>query len=166
MATALSVTLNMVLAAEFTNALDLSTPADELSLSLSDSLSNGIAIDQANCIWHDTRSLAATSESLDLSGSLTNAWGTSILFTCIKGILIHNKSIVAGENLAVGGGSNPFINWVANASDIVNIGPDGILLLWNPSAAGYAVTAGTGDILKIDSGAATLSYDIVLIGEV
>ena len=41
-----------------------------------------------------------------------------------------------------------------------------MLLLVAPGAAGYAVTAGTGDILKVaNSGAGTgVTYDIVIVG--
>lgn len=52
---------------------------------------------------------------------------------------------------------------MANATDIVHVGPGGILILTSP-VDGYAVTAATGDILKIDSGAATINYTIVIWG--
>ena len=44
--------------------------------------------------------------------------------------------------------------------------PGGTLLLVAPNAAGYAVTAGTGDLLKVaNSGGSTgVTYDIVIVG--
>lgn len=168
MATSLAVQLALTLSWQQTNAADLSTPRDAAALSLDDELTNGTAIDTADVLWHDRRTLAATtSEDLDLAGSLVSALtGAAVTFAKIKCILIKNRSTTAGYILAVGGASsNQFINWVANSSDIVNVGPNGIFMLWNPSLAGYAVTASTGDLLKINNtGGGSLDYDIVLIG--
>jgi len=163
MATNLSATLNLVLGATFTNALDNTTTKDALSLDLTDTLANGTGTDQANQIWHDRRTLAATSENLDVAGGLTDPFGATVTFTAIKCILIHNRETTAGYDLTIGGGTNALVNWVADSSDKVVIGPNAVFLLWHPGA-GYAVTAGTGDILKIDAGANTVTYDIVLIG--
>jgi hypothetical protein len=47
------------------------------------------------------------------------------------------------------------------------LGPGGIFLFVNPGAAGIAtVTAGTGDILRVDNSGAgtTVTFDIVIIG--
>ncbi len=144
---------------------DLSTPNDTLILNLADALASGTAIDQADLLFHDERTLAATSEELDLAGGLTSSFGATLTFVKIKGILIRNTSETAGDILAVGGAAaNAFANWVGNTSDIVNVGPNGFLLLWNPSLAGYGVTAGTADLLKIDAGANTITYEIMLIG--
>ena len=69
--------------------------------------------------------------------------------------------------LVGGAATNAFINWVGNATDIITVQPNGIFFLMNPTAGGYAVTAATGDILKIaNSGAGTsVTYDIIIIGE-
>ena len=168
MATSLAAQLQLLLNWQQSNNPDLSTIKDIASLSVDDSLANGTAIDQADVLWHDRRTLAAsTSEDLDLAGSLVSALtGAAVTFAKIKCIYIKNRASTAGYILAVGGASsNQFVGWVANASDIVNIGPDGVMLLWNPSLAGYAVTASTGDLLKINNtGGGSLDYDIVLIG--
>jgi hypothetical protein len=71
------------------------------------------------------------------------------------------------NNVLVGGAaSNQFINWVGNSSDIVVVKPGGILFLYTPTDPGYAVTAGTGDLLKIaNSGAGTgVTFDIYIGG--
>lgn len=55
---------------------------------------------------------------------------------------------------------------MANSSDIINIRPGGALILLAPDATGYAVTAGTGDLLRIanSAGSTSVTYDIILIG--
>jgi len=160
----LATTLSFILDALLVDSDDLNSTRGALSHPLSDTLATGTAANQADKMWYDSHSLAATSEDLDLAGSLTDVFGNTVTFVKVKAIIIHNKSTTATENLAVGGAAaNQFINWVANASDIVNVGPDGILFLWSP-IDGYAVTAGTGDLLKIDAGSDTIAYDIIIIG--
>ena len=161
---ALSVNLNAILSWSYTNALDLSTVTDAAQISVSDTLASGTGLDQADQIWHDRRTLAATSENLDLAGSLTNAFGATLTFARIKGILIKNRTATAGFNLTVGGAAANQFPLFSDVSDKLPIGPDGFFFYWDPSAAGKVVTAGTGDQLKIDAGANTVEYDIVLIG--
>lgn len=162
---ALTFNIDLGLRWTYTSPLDLSTPKETPSLDYSDELASGTAIDQANTIWSDTRTLSATSENLDLYGGLTNSFGTTINFTLIKGIFIKNKATTAGYTLLVGGDSNSVPVFSAT-NDIIKIGPDGILLLHNPSLAGYAVTNSTGDKLKVDSGANNITYDVIIWGVV
>jgi len=156
--------LDLTLRGDFQSALDLVTVKAPLSLSKSDELTNGTgAVDTADMVWSDTRTLATTSENLDLAGSLTNAFGATMTFARIKSILIHNKSTTVGQTITVGGAaSNPFLLF-ADSTDKYVIGPNGIFLIWEPSAAAKVVTAATGDILKIES-SASITYDIVIVG--
>lgn len=166
MALALTLNYDLSLSWTYTNALDLSTPEDRKRLNFLDSLASGTGLDQADRIFHDSRSISTgANDDLDLAGGLTDAFGTTLTFVKIKGIFIKNTATTAGEILNVGGGSAHFINWIGAAGDIVKIGPDGLFVLWNPSAAGYAVTATTADILRItNAGAGTIVYQIILVG--
>lgn len=164
MADSLTTELSLNIKAAYTQDLDLQNTLDRLNHTISDSLASGTAAEHADYSFHDTRTLAATSEDLDLAGGISNAFGTALTFVKIRCLMIHNKNTTSGHDLAVGGAAaNQFINWVSAADDEVVIGPNGILFLWNP-ADGYAVTAGTGDLLKIDAGANTVTYDIIVIG--
>ncbi len=163
MATTLACLLKLRGLFNFTDDNDLSDPQDSTSIKWDDTLANGTAINQADVIWHDRRTATAAADDIDLDTSLTDVYGTAADFVKVRGIFIHNRSTVSGEYLSVGGDGNALVNWVGNLSDIVKIGPNGVLLLWSP-IDGYAVTAGTGDILQIDPGADTIEYDIVIIG--
>jgi hypothetical protein len=162
-----SCSLNLSLLTKLTNGLDLSSPVDNLSFSVTDSLTNGDAIDLANMVWHDRRTLgAATTEDIDLAASLTSAFGTTLTFTKIKGLFIKNRSVATDAILSVGGDTNS-VPLFGATNDLIKIGPDGLLAWWNPAAAGIAVTAGTGDIIQIaNAGAASADYDIVIVGVV
>ena len=145
--------------------LDLTSAQENPRLDYSDSLSDGTgAVDTADLVFSDRRTLAGTTENIDLAGSLTDAFGATITFARIKMIFIHNRNTSVGHTLTIGGaGSNTFLLF-ADASDKYAIGPNGMMLLWEPSAAAKPVTASTGDILLVNAGANTIVYDIIIIG--
>jgi len=164
MADALTTALQLVLSARDVKDTDLTDAIDQLTLDKGDTLAAGTSTDQADVIFHDTRSLAATSEDLDLAGTLLDTYGNTATFATIKGLLIHNKNTTTAHTLAIGGAAaSTMDNIFASTTDILNIGPNGLLLLWNPTD-GYDVTSATADLLKIDGGANTVTYDIVVIG--
>lgn len=150
------------------NPPDIGSLGQSIDYRQSYTLANGTGAGQANMLWSDTRTInASSSEDLDLAGGLTNVFGSTITFTAIKGIMIKAAS-GNSNNVLVGGDANGFIGWVSDATDIIVVKPDGIFLLYDPSAGGYSVTGGTGDILQIaNSGAgSSITYDIILWGEV
>ena len=147
----------------------LSNPQDLLSFKKDLVFANGTGANQADKRWSSAaRSLAGTTaESLDLACSLLDYRGNAITFARIKGLAIFNNAAIGAANLIQVGGaaSNAFINWVANSSDIVNVRPQGVLILFAPDATAYAVTGTTGDILQIkNSAVGTITYDIALLG--
>ena len=165
MATTLSTSIALALKATYTNSLDISDAVANLSKGFKDTLSNGADSDQADLAWWETRTVSNGSpDTLDLAGGLTDAFGQTLSFARLKGMLLHNKSGTAGEVLAVGGDTAAVVGWVGAADDVVRVGPNGILLLWNPSAAGYPVTGGSADVLQVAAEAGTIEYDIVLLG--
>lgn len=163
MATSLSTSLTMYLRHEFTNDLDLSTTSDPMTLDLKDTMTNGTILNQCDQAWHDQRTVTAAAENIDIAGVLANSFNTVLTFAKIKGLFIHNRSTTPGENLTIGAaGANELMIFGA-AADTKVIGPDGIFFIWEPSLAG--ITGGAGaDLLKIDPGAATITYDIVILG--
>jgi hypothetical protein len=167
MARSLVTTLNILLKAVLTSLSGDSVTTHGESM-IRDTLASGTAIDQADQVYlSDGRTLATTvSEELDLSGSLVNEQGETVAFTKVKFLLIQNDSTDASCILSVGGAaSNGWISAFGDATDKIKVGPGGKLLLWNPSLAGYAVTAGTADKLKIENpGTATATYSIIIGG--
>lgn len=130
-------------------------------------LALGTGKEQANHVFTDTRTLlASATETLDLAGGLTDALGATLTFTAIKAILITADEANT-NNVMLGGGSNPFRGWFADATDKIAITPGGMALLVDPTAAGQAVTAATGDLLLVaNSGSGTgITYTITIIGE-
>lgn len=161
--------LSVAASAIQTAALDLGTAQAQLSKSYTVDLANGTAAGQADRTFHDTRTLAASAtEDLDLAGVLTDAFGTVLTFARIKGLVV---SAAAGNsnNVIVGGAaSNGFVSWVGGATHTVTLRPGAtfVLMAGTADSTGYAVTAATGDLLRIgNSGAgSTVTYDIAVIG--
>ena len=169
MAEAVSLQVIAKLIGSMTNALDLTTPADALSLDFGNVFGNGTGANQANMWWHDQRTLGASaSENIDLAGSLTSVFGTTITFTSIKVFYVkasasnnsandvHVKRGTAGPALFLADGDGTAL-------------PAGAWLLHvNPNATGWVVTATTADIVTITNSAGTNSvvYDIFIAGEV
>ena len=168
MATTLTGNISVFANVTHDGGADLSTLTDKISGAVQTwAIANGTGADQADLVWHDQRTLAlSTSEDLDLSGVLTDAFGTAVSFARVKAIIVSAAS-TNGALIQVGGAvGNQFINWVADATDKVQVRAGGSFMLMAPDATAYAVTAATGDLLRITNtdGAAQAVYDIYIIG--
>ena len=153
---------------ELTSSSVLSTAKDKLIYAKTWDITDGVGTLKAETICRDQRVLGpSATEDIDLSGVVTDSFGTTITFTKVKTILIY-AATGNTNNVQVGGAaSNAFINWVSSATDVIEVGPNGIFFLMNPIAAGYAVTDLTGDLLTITNGGGgtSVTYDIIIIGE-
>lgn len=138
---------------------------DQNSISVTDVLENGVVIDTADKIWYDRRTVNdGANDDLDLAGGITDAFGNALTLVKVKAICVTNRNTTAAENLVIGGGSNPLVNWVSAGGNAVVVRPGGVFLLWNPSLAGYGVTATTGDILRLSGSGGNITYDIAIVG--
>lgn len=145
------------------NSLDLGSPEGILKILSEDTWEPGTGSSQVDRVFSDTRSAAAAVDTLDLAGVLTDAFGATLTFAKVTGIIIKNKETATGKKLTLGGNANPFLPIFGDATDKLIVGPGGVLVLTGP-VDGYAVTAGTGDKLDIDPGANTVAYDIIILG--
>lgn len=146
-------------------AKDLGTVSFPFALTSALSLANGTAANQADMVWTDTRTLAAsTGEDLDLAGVLTDAVGATMTFATIKAVMITAASGNT-NNVVV---SRPAANGVVlfeAASDAIAVKPGGVFI-WACPGTGVAVTAATGDLLHVENSAAgtSVDYSIIIIG--
>ena len=164
---ALTATVKINANSTLSSALDLGSASSIELLEETLKLATGTGASQGNQVFSDTRSLgASSSEELDLSGSLTNGLGVTVSFSRVV-VMIVRGAAANGDTFTVGGSAaNGFDTWVLAAGDAVTVRPGGTLCLVTPDSTGYAVTAATGDLLKItnNDAAAAGNYDIVLIG--
>src|SRR5579871_1908331 len=113
--------------------------------------SDGSGANKVHQCWSSSaRSIAASgNEALDLSGSLSDAFGNSIALTKVKAILIKASALNVNDVVVGGAASNGFVSPFGDPTDKVNVKPGGLLLLVAPDANGYSVTAATADQLKV-----------------
>lgn len=148
---------------------DLATALAELSAGVKDALTFGTGDGQINQIWHDRRTLAAsTPEDIDLAGALTNAHGGTVTFATVKFLFIHNRSDKQGTPTAavlrIGGGTHEWQGFFAAAADKLTL-RDGAWLVWASPNTGETVTVDTADDIGIEETAALQAeYDIVVAG--
>lgn len=154
------------IAALQTAALDLGAPSFQINKVDDIVLNDGNGANQANKMFTDTRTIAASAnDDLDLAGGLVDAFGAVLTFTAIKSIYI--KAAAANINNVVVGGhpTAAFVGRFGAATHTIALRPGDRDLQVTPGT-GWAVVAGTGDILRVaNSGAGTtVEYDIIIIG--
>lgn len=147
-------------------AAGLGTNRDSPTLSASAGWANGTGAGQVNVGWHDKRTLTkGASEDLDLSGVLTVAWATIVSFDAVKALIVQNTD--ADEILTIGPtGSNDWSTFIAGDT-IIRPGGSLLVMCGDADTEGYAVTAGTGDQLRVTAGGSapgTVIYKIALVG--
>lgn len=162
----LSATVKAVIDATLTKSADFETASSKITHSLSISLSDGTGASQADRVWKDTRTLSASAtEDLDLSGTLTNIYGESVVFADVRAILITAASANTNNVNVTRPASNGLPIFLA-ASDGIAVRPGGAFMLFSPDTTGIPVTAGTGDLLTItnSAGSTSVDYSITIVG--
>jgi hypothetical protein len=162
----LSVSTHFALDARYVKALDLTSPLDELIYVRRIDLASGIGANQADLLWHDQRTLAASgTEDLDLAGGLTDAFGTALTMVKVKELVVCAAAGNTNDVQVTRPAANGVPLFLA-ASDGIAVPPGGMIHLQAPGAAGVAVTAGTGDLITVTNGGAgtSVTYDVVIIG--
>lgn len=162
-----TATLSASIVGLLTGAVDIGDVQHSVSYGPTISFGDGSGANQITRIFADTRTLAASAnEDLDLAGGLTDAIGQTITLARVRGLLIRAAGANTNNVIVGGAASNGWITAFGGATHTITLRPGGILLLAAPDATGYAVTAGTGDLLRIanSSSGTPVSYDIVILG--
>jgi hypothetical protein len=155
------------LKADMSSALfDLATPSATVRIAQQISLVSGTGLGAADRVWSDTITIAASAtNSLDLSGSLSDVLGVALTFARIKMILV--RAVVGNtNNVNVSRPATNGVPWLTAVSSAVPVQPGGLFLWTAPTAAGVVVTAGTGDMIDFVNSAAgsSVTFDAVIIG--
>lgn len=126
----------------------------------------GTSTGQADVAYFESRTLAASAtENLDLNaGSLVQPNGATATFAKVRGLLITAAAANTNDVIVGGAASNGWVTPFGAATHTVTIKPGGSFMLQCP--VGYAVTAATGDLLKIanSSSGSAVTYSIAIVG--
>lgn len=163
---ALSANVKVSINATQTKTADFESASSAISHALSVAFSDGVAAGQANRIWKDTRTLAASAtEDLDFSGALLDIFGDAVVFADIRAILITADAANTNNVNVTRPASNGLPIFLA-ASDGIAVRPGGAFLYVAQDTTAIPVTAGTGDLLTLtnSSGTTGVTYSITVIG--
>lgn len=158
--------IRFTMALTHVGANDIGSPKMPVSVDKILSLIAGTdAANKANVMFSDRRTLAASAnEDIDLAGALTDAFGATITAAEVVAIFVSAASGNTNSVNVTRPASNGFAGPFLAAGDGVSIKAGE----WQAfvSQSGWAVTAGTGDLLNFaNSGAGTsATYDIVIVG--
>jgi hypothetical protein len=163
-AASLASGINLRLNSTLTGTVGLADASVPLNVAYTKTFANGVGASQADKVYSVQLSiLTGATSTTDLQGSLVDALGAA--FTPAKLRCVYIESAAANTtNLTLFGDAAhvPFLNTVATT---MTLQPGGVFLYCNPPLAGTAVTAATGDILKIvNASGATATVNMVLIG--
>lgn len=157
--------INLRVSAVDSTSTGLSQPvANHILEFLLDMLSGTVAA-KCDLAYSETGSLVATTKAFDLIGTLKTALGAN--FDCANVCLIAIKHMGTTGALEVGNGTNPaYANLFGAAAHTIKVQPGGVWIWVAPGVlpACLDVDPGTADNLKIDSGAATIPYQILILG--
>lgn len=150
------------------DALDLSTITDVSKLEYAASLTSGIGSGQADRIWHDERTLAASAaDELVLSALESSVFGNDVevALAKVKAILVVCTTTTSGTELTLGNAaSHAWVGPFNGAGDRLKLTADAALFLINKQS-GWTVGVGTTDVLKIaNTGSVDATYRIVIVG--
>jgi hypothetical protein len=161
--------ISVSVTANQSETLDLGSRSSAMTQTYKANLSDGTGAGQADRVFHDQRTLAASAtENLDLAGVLTDPLGTSLTFARIKAIVV--KAAAGNTNDVIMGGdvTNTFFGPFADETDGIRIRPGGVVCIacGEADSTGYTVAAGTGDLLKFlnGGGSTPVTFDVTLIG--
>jgi hypothetical protein len=165
---ALTTTLKASLSLSAKTAADQGSNSATRALNLALSLADGTGAGQADRAFVDTRQLAASgTEDVDLASTLVGIEGSAVTFARVKAIVVVADEDNTNSVQVTRPASNGVPIFMA-AGDGVAVRPGGALILMTGAedATGYAVTAGTGDLITLtnSAGGSVVDYTIAIVG--
>jgi hypothetical protein len=152
-----------------TKIADFNNAIHDAELGGTKTIDNGTAVGTCDIAYTDGAvSIAASgSLNLDLNGVLLDELGQACNFAKIKMIMIIAAAANTNNVVLGNAASNGFLGPFGAATHTISVPPGGTLVLeCAANLAGWPVTAGTGDILRIaNSGAGSaVLFDIAILG--
>jgi hypothetical protein len=120
----------------------------------------GVGALMSNYVYAVSRTLGGASEDVDLAGGLTDVFGATLTFAEVKFFGVHNTGTAT---ITLGAASSNAWAGLFNATGTVTIPAGGFAIFGANDATGFAVVAGTGDLLKV-AGTSGQTYDLIVWG--
>jgi hypothetical protein len=163
-ASSLSTNITIQVSSTLSGTVGLANASAPVTLSQVTQLANGAGAGQADRVYTSHATIASGGTlSLDLQGSLTDALGQAFTPAKVRAVYIFSNGGNT-TNLTLFGDANgvPILNTPATTATLQ---PGGTFLVTAPPLAGIAVTASTGDIVKlVNAAGAAAIVDIIIVG--
>lgn len=163
---ALDTRIALSIKATQTGGADLVGATAPLNLVKNILLTNGTGVGQGDRMWSDQRTVTASAtDSVDLSGTLTDAFGATLTFAKIKAVYVEALSTNTNNVVVTRPASNG-VPLFAAAGDALALRPSESFFWGGSAGAGVTVTAGTGDLIDFvnSAGGSSVVYNVVVIG--
>lgn len=157
-----NITSQLSWSGSYSKTQDHTTPRETVSIfvpPIGQLYLNGTGSEQGNLYFGDRRQLVATSETIDLTSTLLDAFGATIALVKLKELIIYNTEATTAKNLTISG--NALLAFGTLTS--FTLGPGGTFHVSSP-VDGFSIANAITDQLTLNSGANTVTYDIFLIG--
>jgi hypothetical protein len=158
--------IRLSIAATLTGAADFGTPQAPVKIDEALNITAGTdALGKADILWADERTLAASAtENIDLAGVLSGLLGGTVTAAEITAIYVKAADGNTNDVQVFGAASNGFNGPLTGTTPKLNLGPSDFAFL--SGRKGWAVTAGTGDIVLVanSAGGSSVTYTIAIFG--
>ena len=122
--------------------------------------SNGTGANQVQVLYQAVRTFSGTTDTLNLTSGLTDAYGTAVVLTAGKALLIQNNS--ATNTIVIGAGTTP-ITSLLNSTGTITLNPGAFFCVADPTAAGWTITASTACNFNL-TGTSGQTYTVIVMG--
>lgn len=161
------VTGNMTFNASFAEtATALSTYSIPLSISSNTAYINGTSSGQVDTVYAKTITLAATTQTIDLT-SLVDPAGNSINFARVREFVVANNDPTAGHDLKVEAGASNGWAVLPPLATPAYARYSGSLKYSDPKSTGAGngnLVSSTSKTITFDSGANTITFSLLIVG--
>jgi hypothetical protein len=157
--------INLKIDVVASSALDLRSILDPVLINEALLLTNGTASGAASQMFTDTRTLTASaSETLDLAGGLTNAFGVTLTFVKVKFVYVKAASANTNDVQVTRVATTGIPLFMADGDGIA-LGP-GEWFCYGSPTTGKTVTGTTDDTLTFtnSAGGTSVDYTLVIVG--
>lgn len=165
--------LQFLLKGDLSSVLDLVSGVASHNIMRGTQFANGTGAGQADLLWTDTRTLAAsTAEDLDLvSSTLIGPFGAAMSFARVKGLLVaaapgNTNNVIVGANVVNGWATLIGPTGVSGGTVTLRPGAVAAFVCGPADSTAWVTTAGTGDLLHVanSAGGSSVNYDVAIIG--
>ena len=164
MAQTLTPTIKAQITGTHRNEADQQEATANLAKTIEQAFTSGTEAGKVDLLHSETVTLTTgANTTFDLTALVDEVFGSALTFVKVRAILIYSN-LAANKQLTIGGDAAAFCSFLGGATETIKLDPLGLVLLTNPNT-GYAVVAGTGDILKVTNAATGSStFDIWIFG--